>query len=91
MASMLNSARHDFSEDRLWPAEPSVGSADERSRPSTYDFGGGLEKTGKLSAKIKLLAELEKDSGGPLTRTTSEPRPLSTTKLTRRGDSFGRL
>jgi hypothetical protein len=41
-----------------------------------------MEKTGKLSAKIKLLAELEKDSDGHLTRTTSEPRPFSTTKLT---------
>ena len=76
MASTLNSARHDFSEDRLWPTEPSVGSADERSWPS-YEFGGGMGKMGKLSAEIKLLTELEKDSGGH-----SEPRPLSTTKLT---------
>src|SRR5215471_4928499 len=78
MASTLNSARHDFSEDRLWPTEPSVGSADERSRPS-YEFGNRMGKAGKLS-EIKLLAELER--GRHLTRTTSEPRPLSTMKLT---------
>ena len=79
MACTLNSARHDFSEDRLWPTEPSVGSADERSRPS-YEFGNRMGKAGKLS-EIKLLAELE-NSGGHLTRTTSESRPLSTIKLT---------
>ena len=67
MASTLNSARHDFSEDRLWPTEPSVGSADERSWPS-YEFGGGMGKMGKLSAEIKLLTELEKDSGGTASR-----------------------
>ena len=78
MTSTLNSARHDFSEDRLWPTEPSVGSADERSRPS-YEFGNRMGKAGKLS-EIKLLAELER--GGHLTRTASEPRPLSTMKLT---------
>jgi len=81
MASTLNSARHDFSEDRLWPTEPSVGSADERSRPPTYEFGSGMGKTGKLS-EIKLLAELENSRDGHLTRTTSESRPLSTIKLT---------
>jgi len=81
MASTLNSARHEFSEDRLWPTEPSVGSADERSRPPTYEFGSGMGKTGKLS-EIKLLAELENSRDGHLTRTTSESRPLSTIKLT---------
>ena len=81
MASTLNFARRDFSEDRLWPTEPSAGSADEQSRPSTYEFGG-MGKAGGLSAEIKLLAELEKDTGGRPTKITSEPRPVSTAKLT---------
>jgi hypothetical protein len=83
MASTLDSARHDFSEDRLWPTEPSVRSADKRSRPPTYELGSGMGKTSKLS-EIKLLAELE-NSGGHLTKTTSESRPLSTIKLTGSG------
>jgi hypothetical protein len=41
-----------------------------------------MGKPGKLSPEFKLLAELEKDSGGQLTRITSEPRPVSTIKLT---------
>jgi hypothetical protein len=41
-----------------------------------------MGKAGGLSAEIKLLAELEKDTGGRPTKITSEPRPVSTAKLT---------
>ena len=69
MASTLNSARLDFLQDRLWPTEPSGGSADKRSRTSTHEFGGMV--AGELPGEIKLLAELEKPSGGRPTKTTS--------------------
>jgi hypothetical protein len=71
VASILSSARRDFSEDHLWPTEPSVGLADEQSRPSASELDG----------MGKLLAELEKDSGDRPTTTTSEPRPFSAIKL----------
>src|SRR6266566_1910531 len=77
MAFTLGSARTRLSsEEHLWPTKPSAGHADERSRPS------GKGKGDEVSAEVKLLAELEKPSGGrPTKTTTNEPPPLSTTRI----------
>ena len=71
VASILSSARRDFSEDHPWLTEPSVGLADEQSRPSASELDG----------MGKLLAELEKHSADRPTTTTSEPRPFSAIEL----------
>ena len=79
MASTLRPARHEFSEDHVRLAGPSHGSSDDLSRPSAYEMGG-KGRAAELLSEIKLLAELEKHSGGRAAK-TSEPRPVSATKF----------
>jgi len=57
--------------------EPSAGPADQRSGPSAVGDAG---KADELSAKIKLLTELEKPTGAGPTK-MSEPPPLSARRL----------
>jgi hypothetical protein len=85
MAFAFKTSRHDSSKDDLWPTEASVRPADGRSRPSTYELGG-MGNTSELSAKIKLLAELEEpDAGRP--KTTGEPPPVLGTRQPKDLDS----
>jgi hypothetical protein len=79
MASTINPARQEFSEDHLGPTQPSVVPADDLSPSSAYEFGG-MGRTDERLPEIKLLAELEKYSGGRPAK-ASAPRPVSATKV----------
>ena len=73
MAFILRAARTRVSSED----EPSAGPADQRSGPSAVGDAG---KADELSAKSKLLTELEKPTGARPTK-MSEPPPLSATRL----------